>query len=209
MDGPDILLAVVYFVYVVSPLISDELWLRITLLMTSIGFVAWGIAIDSPITVGANVLFVAMSLVQIVKQVRERMPIDLEARQKLVHEHLFPSMTAREFLLFWHLGHEVITDGPIITAGEMVPKISVLVEGEFRVDTTTGPVALHAPVLVGEMSYVRGEDVAASASVATVGTATLRQWDKATLRSMRETHPKLTVPFLRDLGAGLAEKVSN
>ena len=209
MSGSEILLATIYFVYVVSPLISDELWLRIALGCTSLGFVVWGLTIDSPITVIANVLFAAMSLVQIIKQIRERMPIELEPGQQLVHESLFPSMTAREFLLFWHLGREVITDDTIIQAGEMVPDISVLVDGEFRVDTTNGPVHLQAPVLVGEMSYVRGEDVPASASVSTVGTATLRQWEKSTLRAMRETHPKLTVPFLRDLGAGLAEKVSN
>ncbi len=209
MDGSEILLGIIYAVYVVSPLMSDELWLRIALGCTSLGFVVWGLTIDSPITVAANVLFAIMSLVQIVKQIRERMPIELEAGQQLVHESLFPSMTAREFVLFWHLGREVITDGTIITAGDHVPEISVLVEGEFTVETTNGPVSLLAPVLVGEMSYVRGEDVPASASVSTEGVATIRQWDKSVLRAMRETHPKLTVPFLRDLGAGLAEKVSN
>lgn len=209
MSGPDILLAAVYFVYIVSPLVSDELWLRLTLFAVSFGFIAWGIAIDNPITVGANVLFALLSLVQIVKQVRERMPLELEPDQQLVHETLFPSMTAREFLLFWHLGREVVTDSTIIVEGEMVEQISVLVDGRFRVETSGGPVFLEAPVLVGEMSYVRGENIPASASVFSEGEATIRQWEKSTLRSMRITHPKLTVPFLRDLGAGLAEKVSN
>lgn len=209
MSGTEVLLGAIYFVYVVSPLISDELWLRIALGCTSLGFVVWGITIDSPVTVVANILFAAMSLVQIVKQVRERMPIELEPGQQLVHENLFPSMTAREFLLFWHLGRETVTDDTIIEAGKSVPDISVLVDGTFRVDTKGGPVHLDAPVLVGEMSYVRGEDVPASATVSTEGVATIRQWEKSTLRSMRETHPKLTVPFLRDLGAGLAEKVSS
>lgn len=207
MDNVDILLLVIYIIYVVSPLLSDELWLRVALLVASIGFVIWGLAIDSPITAAANVLFAGMSLVQIAKQVRERMPIELEPDQRRVHEQLFPSMSSREFMLFWHLGHEAVIDGTIITAGDTVPQVSVLVDGEFAIDTNRGLVRLDAPTLVGDMSYVRGEEVPATATVATVGTATVRQWEKKTLLSMRQTHPKLTVPFLRDLGAGLAEKV--
>ncbi len=208
MDTSDVLLAMVYVVYVLAPLISDELWLRITLVCASVGFIVWGISIDNPITIAANALFAAMSLVQIVKQLRERKPIELDPSQQMVHQKLFPSMSQREFLIFWHLGRELIADKTIIVAGEAVPQVSVLIDGELRVDTSADSVRLQAPVLVGEMSFVRGEHVPASASVSTVGIASMRQWDTATLREMRQTHPKLTIPFLRDIGAGLAEKVS-
>ena len=82
-------------------------------------------------------------------------------------------------MLFWHLGHEVQLDpGTLIESGRPVAHLSALVDGEVDVHLTRGNLRTLAPALLGEMSYVSGDDAVASATVTNDGPIVVRRWEK-------------------------------
>ena len=210
MNPETILLVVVYAAYIASPLLPDELWLRLALAATSAGFVLWGAIIGNSVVVLANALFLVMSIRQVVRLLRQRRPVELEPELALLHDRLFPTMSARQFMLFWHLGEELVAeDAQLLSKGQTSPYLFALHAGEAAVQLDGGLRTLAAPALLGEMSYVRGDDAVAAADVTAVGVIECRRWRKDDLHRLNETHPDLVAPFLRGLGADIAGKLEN
>jgi len=209
LSGTNIFLTVVYIIYVAAPLVRDELWLRIVLTVASVCFVIWGVLTGEEIVIIANGLFALLSLRQVYRLMKERRPIGLTDEQSIAHQALFPTMTARQFVLFWHLGEGFSNDdGVLIRKGAQVEHVSAIVTGEVAVKLESGDRLIDAPTLLGEMSFVRGHDAPASADVRAIGLVTGRRWKKSTLYSLKDSHPNLTEPFLRSLGADLAAKIA-
>ena len=210
VSGVNIFLAVVYFFYTVSPIIKDELWLRVALLVTSIGFVTWGFLIDDGIvTIVANSIFVVLSVRHIVRLLKARRPVELSADQQRVHEALFATMSTNQFALFWAFGRSATTDSAetLTSIGEPVELISVVVDGAVVVRTATTTIERHSPNIVGEISFLRGPDATASADVVAAPGTRLHQWGPAQLRMLERTHPDLALPFMVGLSATAASRV--
>lgn len=208
MSKTDMFLTVVYAIYVIAPLVRDELWLRIVLAVSSLCFVIWGVLTENEVVIIANGLFALLSLRQVYRLMRERRPISLTDEQSIAHKALFPAMTPRQFVLFWYLGEGFSNDdGVLIRKGVPVDHVSAIVTGEVAVKLETADRLINAPLLLGEMSFVRGNDALASADVRAIGMVTGRRWKKSTLYSLNDSHPNLTEPFLRSLGADLAAKI--
>ncbi len=210
VSGVNIFLAVVYFFYTISPIIKDELWLRVALLVTSVGFVAWGFMIDDGIVaIVANSLFVALSARHIVRLMRQRRPVALSADQQSVHEALFSTMSTNQFALFWAFGRSAETEGPevLTSVGQPVELISVVIDGTVLVITPTATIDRHGPTIVGEISFLRGPTATAPADVVSSPGARLHQWETAQLRMLERTHPDLALPFMAGLSATAASRV--
>ena len=205
-----VLLVVVYAAYIASPLLPDELWLRLALAGTSAGFVMWGAIIGNAVVIVANALFLIMSVRQVVRLLRQRRPIELDGDLALVHDALFPTMSARQFLLFWHLGEELVAENvELLKRGESSPFLFALHAGAADVHLDSGIRQLDAPALLGEMSYVRGAHAPATADVTAAGPVECRRWRKDDLHRLNQSHPDLVAPFLRGLGADIAGKLDS
>lgn len=209
MSGIDIFLTVVYIAYIASPLLPDELWLRLALVGTSVGFVIWGVIIENGVVVLANGLFVLLSMRQVIRLIKARRPVQLTDEQQLIYDTVFPSMTPQQFKMFWDLGEPfTLHEGErLITADEHVTHVSVLIDGALGVEGTEQLIRLNPPALVGEMSFVRGKEATASSTVSALERSRGHWWAKTTLYTLHETHPDLTGPLLRSIGRDLAAKL--
>lgn len=101
-----------YAVYVVAPLLKNELWLRILLTVTAAGFVVWGSMIDNGSVIFWNSLFAAISIFAIVRLIHERRSIELNEELAKIKSHLLPTVSNRDFLTFWGLGTARDTEAP-------------------------------------------------------------------------------------------------
>lgn len=201
------MLAAVYTAYLLSPALRDEFFLRVALMITSLGFIVWGAMIGNPVTVVANVLFVLIGARHILRLYKQRQPVELTDIQEQVNSDVFDAMSPREFLLFWHLGSEDSLDsGVLIQRDEHLDDVLVITEGEVVIELDSGDLVKHAPVLLGEMSYALGIDAVATATVRCDSAVELRRWTKTMLRDLQRSHPDLAVPFLRSIGSNLAAK---
>jgi hypothetical protein len=209
VSGADIFLTVVYIAYIASPLLPDELWLRLALATTSFGFVIWGAIIENGVVVLANGLFLLLSMWQVTRLIKERRPVELTDEQQLIYDTVFPSMTPQQFKLFWDLGEPfVLHEGEqLITAEADVTHVSVLIDGALGVEGSEKLIRLDPPALVGEMSFVRGKEAMASSNVIGLERSRGHWWAKTTLYSLHDTHPELTGPLLRSIGRDLAAKL--
>jgi len=207
VDIDDIVLNSTYLIYVLAPLIRDELRLRIVLMMTSFGFALWAIMIDSPWTVFWNVVFIVMSAWNVMRVVRERRPHLLGGDEERIRARLFPEMTPRQFQGFWDMGQDYTTEGEeLASRGKPLEHFWILRSGDVQVMTDGGIVQMEAMSTIGGMSYVMGGNEPATATVR-AGQASLRRWRKADLRRLSETAPELNAPFLSGVGRGLVSKI--
>lgn len=207
LSTSDVLLTVVYMAYLLSPALRDEFFLRVALMITSLGFILWGVLIDNTVTVIANVLFVLIGARHIIRLYKQRQPVELNDTQRRINEEIFEAMSAREFLLFWHLGDEdFVESGELIRKDEKLDDVLVITRGDVIIELDSGDLVKEAPILLGEMSYALGVDAAATATVRCEGEVEMRRWTKTTLRDLQRSHPDLAVPFLRSIGSNLAAK---
>jgi len=208
MDWVDLLLLTIYTFHVSAPMVRDELALRLLLLLTSIGFGAWGWLSDLPITVVANCLFTALSLRHIFRLLRQRQPVELTSEQVVVYEQLFSAMSERQFLELWNLGVPGTAPvGNLIVRGELVDDVIVVIDQAVHIELDTGDRVAASPSVLGEMSYALGESAVATATVRVETPAQIRRWTKETLRGLGTSHSALEVPFLAAMGANLARKI--
>ena len=209
MDRVELLLLITYALYVISPMIRDDLALRTLLLTASLGFVVWGIAVGERVTILANVFFVVLSLRHIIGLLKQRRPVTLSDEQERVYLALFSAMSKREFKELWELGERSTADaGPLIRSGDDVEEVIVVLDSPVFVELDHGDLELAAPSILGEMSYALGETASATASVRLDAPAELLRWTKSTLRDLKHTNPGLEVPFLAALGSNLARKIA-
>jgi|GEM_PF-3854877 len=167
MSAANIVLTFVYVWYIICPIFKDELKLRLAFMFASFGYITWGLMIEDGLVVLIfNSLFVLISLRHINRIIRQRRPVVLSAEDEALRAELFPSMTSRQFQQFWELGVPgTATPGALLTKGELVDEVVVVLGGVAQVELDSGDRAAPSPVLLGEMSYALGEDVPASATV--------------------------------------------
>lgn len=209
MSAANVVVSIVYVWYIICPVFRDELKLRLAFILASIGYITWGLLLeDGLVVVVFNVLFVAISSWHVTRIVKQRRPVVLSSEDEATRSELFPSMTSRQFQDFWALGAPGVAQvGDLLTKGELVDEVVVVLGGVAQIELDTGDRSANAPVLLGEMSYALGEDVAASATVRLDEPAPIRTWTKAVLRDLRSNNPELEVPFLASLGQNLARKI--
>ncbi len=206
MTEVDWVLNVVYGVYVVAPLLKNELWLRILLTVTAAGFIVWGSMIDNGSVIFWNSLFAAISILAIVRLINERRSIELNEELASVKSHLLPTVSNRDFLTFWGLGTVRDTEAPLTTEGSQVDELMLILEGEASVKSGDREIArLGAMDIVGEMSFVTGE--AASATVVPVDSVRVHCWSRSELDMLGDLEPRLVEPLLTGINRDMADKM--
>lgn len=205
MEGPDIHLAAVYVLYVVAPLARDELRLRVSLAVVSVGFIIWGIWIANEVTIVFNVVFFAMSLFTIRRLLNERKPVSLEPDQRRVYDAFFTGLPPTRFKQLWDLGHTDLMHDELIIQGEAVHEVLVLLEGEVDAPSLGITLGGKGPVLLGEMSLVTGHP--ASTTLVARDTVRVHRWRQDELRRLVDDKPELSHALMGGIARDLVGKV--
>ena len=207
MSANDVVLNLTYLLYVVAPLVRDELRLRVLFALASVGFGLWGVLDDNIWPVIWNALFLVISAWNIRNLMHERRPVVLAPELERVRSEVFPEMTGRQFERFWAMGSDYHASHERLTVhGEPVDHFWVFLRGQADVQLRDTTVQLEPNATIGGISYVRGTDVVATATVS-ASSAALHRWDKADLRNLAATNPDLQAPFLSGLARGLVAKI--
>jgi len=207
MSGIDLYLNISYVAYVVAPAIKNELWLRSLLMANAIAFAIWGIMIGNGSVVLWNGVFAIISAFGIVRLLRERRAVSLTPELDTIRQDLFPSVSNRDFLLFWSLG-ETSRDriGDLTVEGTDVDRLFLITSGMAGVIANGEEVArLGDRQFVGEMAFVTGQP--ASATVRIEGTADVHSWSFSDLETLKTLEPHLIAPLLGTVNRDLASKL--
>ena len=205
MAGSDIHLAIVYALYVGAPAIRDEIRFRVLLGVVSVGFIVWGLWIGNVVTVLFNVLFAATSAWTVRRLLIERRPASLDHDQRLIYDTFFAGMAPAKFLQLWNLGHSDLVNGAIITEGETVHEVMVLVDGEVTAPSLGLTLGRDKPIFLGEMSLVTGNP--ASTTIVARDTARVHRWRQDDLRRLESDKPELSHALMGGIARDLVGKV--
>ncbi len=210
VSNSDMFVSVAYVLYVLAPALKQEFWLRAALLVNSLGFAIWGLWIGSWPVVVANTLFCLISLRQLRRAYLERQPVHLSVDAATAGALVFPSMADRDLDQLWNEGYEITTESmQIATRGELLDNLYLLLDGEVKVELSTGEVIIRpAPAVIGEVSAIAldGTRAGATATVTAID-ARLKVWDRATIVALQHDRPTMSAPFLRGLSAQMATRL--
>ncbi len=197
-----------YGLMFVALAVRDILWVRSILLAATFSFITYALTTRNHVMTSWNVVFVVVNTLQVIRLVRERRPVGIPPEAADLYRDVFSSsMTTREFLYFWEMGHaRPAGDGPIVREGERQAELVLVTADEVRVSRAGREIArLGRGHFVAEMSFLTGEP--ASADVTPIGATELRGWDPRRLASLRQLQPELFMKIQGVLGRELSTKV--
>lgn len=214
MSAGWLLLNAAYVVYTASAALKDMLRLRVTLLVASILYMAYG-AVDPNYSVLLwNLPVTALHAVGIARLLRARRGQDVGEEAEAIRTLFFPSLDPPSFATFWRSGSErVIDDEVLIVQGAEVAELSLILDGTVVVNVTPAAAGTFTPLSItlgryrflGEISTLTGQT--ASATVTAQGEVRLLSWDKQVLRDFESTHPQIHAALLQALGQEVARKL--
>lgn len=196
-----------YLVYFASGLFKDILRLRIVWMLATILFMTHGVIASLWPAVWWNIPVLLLHIWMIWSLLAERRDIDLTDEAEAIRTLIFPGLSRVAFNILWHAGEErIVTDEVLITKGEPVQELSLIIDGEVAVAVSNVfSVRLSEYRLIGELSsFTEGPG---SATVTALGDVRLRAWDKETLHACGKKHPEIQVAMLQAMGHEAARKV--
>ena len=208
MHASDLLIHGANVLYLFSYLVRDILWLRALTVVAIVTLMIYFVLEGSWIAFGWNVVFLGINLVQIVRLLLERRPIDLEPREERLYHLAFRALTPREFRGLATVGAWSTSPGgtSLVAEGTALDELRVICEGEAAVKVSGATVAtLGDGHFVGEMSYLTGDPTCAS--VETVSETLSLHWDRATLDRWLEANPSVRASLQQIVGTDLVGKL--
>ena len=99
---------------------------------------------------------------------------------------------------------------PIAKEGESIDGVFLLYHGEVRVEKAGKEIGRPRDgAMIGEMSFIQGEDVPASASVTTTQRCRCVFWPKDELRALLRRNPTIDVALNQVFSVDLAKKLKS
>jgi len=188
--------------------VRDILWLRF-LTVVAIGILMGYFVLESAwVAFGWNAIFLLINLVQIIRLLAERRPVDLAPREERLYQLAFRGLTPREFEKLASLGTWCTEpeDAELVTEGAALDALRVISEGQAAVQVGGETVAtLGDGHFVGEMSYLTGDPT--SAAVRTTCETLCLSWERDALERWLDDHPSVRSSLQRIVGADLAAKL--
>lgn len=199
---------IAYVVFVGSSWLKQELWLRVGLSVASLGFVLFGVLIDSPTTVVWNLLFGLITAYRVFRMITADRNIVMTTDEIEIHESVFPTLTRGEFLRLWDVGieHEFRT-APLVAEGEDVTRLLLVLDGDAIVEREGRRLAdLGRGAFAGEMAFATGAP--ASATVRALDAPVrCRVWSTEMLRGLLRASPEISNKLERVISADLVAKL--
>jgi len=201
-----IVLNVAYVIYTVSAAFKDVFLLRVLLLAATVLYIVYGVIAPNRSIFLWNLPVAALHIWALWGLFSERRGIDLNEEAESIRVLFFPGLDRAKFNVLWHNGEErIIRNQVLITKGEQVPELFMVLDGEAEVMSGQTWLRLSRFHLLGEMSSLTG--TTANATVQAVGELRVRAWDKAELAALTADRPEINVALLKAMGQDAARKV--
>lgn len=210
MDKATVVLNGAYLLMVISPLFRKMLWLRVTVVVSSVFFVTYGLLAGVPSVAMWNGLFGLFHLFHIGRLVKARRAKSLSPEEQIIRDSLFPQMDPEDFVFFWEMGRpERYADDVLCQEGQPQRELILILEGHADITSAAGRHLAQAGryQLVGEMSFLSGQP--ATADVCTRGEVTARVWDQDALRGLERLRPEAALSLTRALASTVSLKLSS
>lgn len=203
----DVLFTACYLLNVISFLFRSMFWLRLGVLIATIGFVVFSVMVGTTAMIFWNSVFVAVNSYQLVRLILEMRGLEMGPELEAIRDAVFSNMSRRDFLALWELGNGFETEKGLLTH-ENFPQGTMyyLVEGELDVVKDGQVVARISPNhFVGEMSFMTGDP--ASADTRPAGKVRVHEWSQEKVRRLQRRNPQLYNALLAVLGRDLSSKL--
>jgi hypothetical protein len=197
--------------FLLSYLVKDILWLRLLTVVAGCVLLAYYALLPVPLwpAIGWNTVFLLINIRQVHVLLLERRPVRLPPEELHLYHLAFRSLTPREFakLLKLALWDDIAAGQHVVTKGEALDRIMVIVKGRARVDVGSAApgVELGPGRFVGEMSYLTGS--APNADVIAVETTRVACWPQKELRAFLGRDAELRAIVQMAIGEDLVAKL--
>lgn len=204
------LIHVANVLYLISYLVRDILWLRVLTVVAAVTLCLWTYTqIMNPwAPIAWNALFIAINAYQIRLLLLERRPVSLSEREQRLYQHVFRSLTPREFVKLLALGDWKTAAGgeTLVEQGTELSAMMVIVDGNVDVAVDGATVAmLDDGCFVGEISFLTGD--VPGASVVASGETSYVAWPMEHLRAFLRDNAELRAAWQFVIGTDLAQKL--
>lgn len=206
MSAEWLVLNAAYLVYTTSAVFKEMIWLRLTLLVATFLFIAYGFIAPITSIVLWNIPVAILHIYALWQLFSARRGIELDDEAEALRTLLFPSLDRVTFNALWHSGEERYTkDETLITKGEPVPELFLILDGEVEILKGVEAFVMSRFRLIGEMSSL--SDSVASATVRANEPVRLRAWDKSALTALAKKYPAIDTALLKAMGQEVARKL--
>ncbi|MEM7276153.1 MAG: cyclic nucleotide-binding domain-containing protein, partial [Actinomycetota bacterium] len=173
----NLFLNLAYVVLLVSTFTQTVRRLRLLLISASVCLMVFGFAADLPAVVAWNLAIGGLHTYRVVRDIQAERSIRLSDDQREIRDLVFEGASDFDFHLLWSMGRQVTYDDEtIISAGTRPETIGLILDGSVQVVGVANGLdrALGRGSLIGEMSFVSGEE--AAVDVVASDTVTMREW---------------------------------
>lgn len=207
MDLAVVVLNVAYAIYMSTSLFKDIVGLRVTLILTSIAFVTYGIIDNSLSIILWNVGFGLAHSLQLARHFNDRRQIELSDESRRFQASLFPELDDYDFFVLWSLGQDkTFANSVLIEEDDTVDVLMLVRSGAVTVERSGQLVSTLGPgQLVGEMSFVTGNT--AAGTVRAAGEVHVRVWPQSQVRALELLNPSAHSAMQQAIGRSLTRKV--
>ncbi len=204
-----------FFLTAVSFLLRDILLLRSLAVVSALVGVSYNyFATGGPqwIPIFWLSLFAMINACRIIGIFREKLAINFNEEEKELYETIFQKFNPIEFMKLLRCAEwkNIKAGTPIAIEGESIDGIFLLYNGEVSVVRARKEIGKSRDgAMIGEMSFIQGQDVPASATVTTTQTCRCVFWPKAELRGLLRRNPTIDVALNQVFTVDLAKKLKN
>lgn len=197
----------------VSFLLKDIILLRTTAVVSSIvgiGYNYFSVSGPNWLPIFWLSIFAIINAIRIIGILREKLSIKFSEEEKELFETVFRNFNAVEFMkLFRTADWKNIPAGYVISReGEQIDGVYMLYNGEVSVKRSGTEIARSRDgAMIGEMSFIKGGNTPASATVVSTKPCKCVFWPKAELRSLLRRNPAIDVSLNRVFSVDLANKL--
>ncbi len=208
MTASTIIINLAYISLLLATFTRAIVSLRLFLIVSGLGFIAFGVIDQNWSMVAWNVVTIFLHLRQLALHLRSQRRVALPADDDAVRRRHFPDLTDFEFTVLWSMGETIdCVDDVLMRRGEVHGRVALILDGTVvveRAGSTT--VRLQPGALIGEMSFVAGGP--ATAQTRAVGTVRLREWKHERLAALEVLNPAASKALHRFIERDLVAKVA-
>lgn len=197
----------------VSFLLKDIILLRTMAVVSSIvgiGYNYFSVSGPNWLPIFWLSIFAIINAVRIIGILREKLSINFSEEEKELFETVFSNFNAVEYMkLFRTADWKNIPAGSVIAReGEQLDGVYMLYNGEVSVKRSGTEIGrTRDGALIGEMSFIKGGNTPASATVVSTKPCKCVFWPEAELRALLRRNPSIDVSLNHVFSVDLAKKL--
>jgi hypothetical protein len=197
----------------VSFLLKDIILLRTTAVVSSIvgiGYNYFSVSGPNWLPIFWLSIFAIINAIRIIGILREKLSINFSEEEKELYETVFSNFNAVEYMkLFRTADWKNIPAGHVIAKeGEQIDGVYMLYNGEVSVERNGTEIGRSRDgAMIGEMSFIKGGDTPASATVVSTKNCKCVFWPKVELRALLRRNPAIDVSLKHVFSIDLAKKL--